>query len=170
MYLNIAVMYGMWIHMTNHDQSLGMVSIMGNHMTNHGEWFQDMHDPKKPSFVETSDGMAHPIAHVGNVPLSMQDGKVKYLADVLHVPQIIKNLVFIGQMIRQGLQVRFNLDGCFVKEFNNKYKLVAKGKRIGKLFTLDVNVLEVKAVRFAHGLGVVVDTDIWHKKFGHANM
>lgn len=40
--------------------------------------------------------------------LEMQDGKVKYLADVLHVPQITKNLVSVGQMVEQGLQVRFN--------------------------------------------------------------
>jgi hypothetical protein len=45
------------------------------------------------------------------VPLAMQDGKIKYLFDVLHVPNITKNLVFVGQMIKQGLQVRFNLDG-----------------------------------------------------------
>ena len=68
MYLNVALMYGMWIW------------VLQNHMTSHGEWFQDMHDPERPGYVETSDDTTHPIAHVGNVPLSMQDGKVKYLA------------------------------------------------------------------------------------------
>ena len=32
------------------------------------------------------------------------------------------------------------------------------------MFTLDVNVPEIKAAMFAQGRGVVVDTDIWHKK------
>ena len=32
----------------------------------------------------------HPIEHVGNVPLSVNDGKDKYLANVLHVPNITK--------------------------------------------------------------------------------
>ena len=141
-----------------------------NHMTSHGEWFQDMHDPQKPGFVETGDDTAHPIAHVGNVPLSMQDGKVKYLSDVLHVPQITKNLVSVGQMVEQGLQVWFNPDGFFVEEFNNKCRLVAKGKRSGRMFTLDVNVSEVKVAMFAHGSGVVADTNIWHKRIGHVNM
>ncbi|MCO5553994.1 hypothetical protein L7F22_007520 [Adiantum nelumboides] len=45
---------------------------------------------------ETGDDTAHPIAHIGNVPLSLQDGNVKYLADVLHVPNITKNLVSVG--------------------------------------------------------------------------
>ena len=35
-----------------------------NHMTNHGEWFQDIHDPKRQDYVETRDRIAHPIAHV----------------------------------------------------------------------------------------------------------
>ena len=54
-----------------------------NHMTSHAEWFNALRSPKKPRYVETGDDTAHPIKHVGNVPLSMNDGKVKYLADVL---------------------------------------------------------------------------------------
>ena len=61
----------------------------------------------------SKDDIAHLIAHVENVPLSLQDIKVKYLADVFHVPRITKNLISIGQMVEHGLQVRFNPDGCF---------------------------------------------------------
>lgn len=95
---------------------------------------------------------------------------MKYLADVLHVPQITKNPVSVGQMIEQGLQVRFNRDGCFVEDFENKCRLVAKGKRSGRMFTLDVNMPEVKSAMFAHGVGVVTDVDIWHKRIGHVNV
>ncbi|KAH7437896.1 hypothetical protein KP509_05G094100 [Ceratopteris richardii] len=45
----------------------------------------------------------------GNIALSMEDGKVKHLADVLHVPNITKNMVSVGQMVDQGLQVRLKL-------------------------------------------------------------
>ena len=86
-----------------------------NHMTSHGEWFKSMHDPEKLGFVETSDNTKHTISHIGDVPLTVDDGKVKSLVDVLHVPRITKNLVFVGQMVEQGLQVRFNHDGCFIK-------------------------------------------------------
>ena len=50
-----------------------------------------------------SDDTAHPITQVGKVPLAMQDGKTKYLADVLHVPKITKNLVSVGQMVEHVL-------------------------------------------------------------------
>jgi hypothetical protein len=99
----------------------------------------------------------------------MQDGKMKYLSDVLHVPNITKNLVSVGQMIKQGLQVQFNLDGYYVKDFKDKCYLVAKGKRVGKMFTLDVSMPEVESAMFAQGAGVVADMDIWHKHIGHVN-
>jgi hypothetical protein len=68
-------------------------------MTYHGEWFRDVKNLEKPGYVETGDDIAHPIVHIGNVPLAMQDGKIKYLSDVFHVPNITKNLVSVGQMI-----------------------------------------------------------------------
>lgn len=43
---------------------------------------------------------------------------MKYLSDVLHVPNITKNLVSVGQkMFEQGLQVKFNSDGLHVEEY-----------------------------------------------------
>jgi hypothetical protein len=72
-------------------------------MTSHGEWFRDIKDLKTPEFVEIGDDTTHPITQIGKVPLSMQDGQTKYLRDVLHVPTIIKNLIFVSQMVEQGL-------------------------------------------------------------------
>ena len=139
-----------------------------NHMTSHGEWFKELQALQSPGYVETGDDTAHPIAHSGNVPL--QDGNVKYLADVLHVPNITKNLVFVGQMVEQGLQVRFNSDGLYIEEFKKNRKLVAQGKKVGRMFTLDVNIPEVNAAMFANGSGVVADIEIWHKRIGHVNV
>ncbi|MCO5602687.1 hypothetical protein L7F22_056823 [Adiantum nelumboides] len=99
-----------------------------------------------------------------------KDGNVKYLADVLHVPNITKNLVSVGQMVEQGLQVRFNADGLYVEEYKKNGKLIAQGKKVGRMFTLDVNIPEVNAVMFAHGSCVVADIEIWHKRIGHANV
>ena len=91
-----------------------------------------MKEPSKPEYVETSDDTMHPIENVGNVPLTLEDGKEKYMYDVLHVPTITKNLVLVGQMVEQGLQVRFNEHGCFVDDFKNKCRLVLKAIRMDK--------------------------------------
>ncbi len=70
--------------------------VVSNHMINHEEWFKDTKDLKTLGFVEIDDDTTHPITQIGKVPLSMQDGQTKYLKNVLHVPTITKNLVFIG--------------------------------------------------------------------------
>ena len=129
-------------------------------MTIHGEWFKDMQTLQNPGYVETRDDTAHPIAHIRNVPLTLQDGNVKQLADVLHVSNITQNLVFVGQMVEQGLQVWFNADGLYIEEYKKNGKLVAQGKKVGRMFTLDINVPELNVVMFAHGTGVVVDVEI----------
>jgi hypothetical protein len=69
--------------------------------------------------VETSDDITHPITQIDKLPLSMQDGQIKYLKNVLYVPTIIKKLVSVGQMVAQGLHVTFNPNGCFVEDMKN---------------------------------------------------
>ncbi len=51
----------------------------------------------------------------------------------------------------------------------NQGKLIAKGKRNGRMFTLDVNMPEVNSMLFTHGKGAR-DIGIWHKQVGHVNL
>ncbi|MCO5604490.1 hypothetical protein L7F22_058657 [Adiantum nelumboides] len=139
-------------------------------MTGPGEWFKGMHTLQNGSYVQTGDDIAHPIVHTGDVPLSTRNGNKKYLVDVLHVPNITKNLISVGQMVEQGLQVRFNGRGLYVDEYKKNGKLVAQGKKVGRMFTLNVNMCEMNAAMFAQGTSVVADIEIWHKWIGHANV
>jgi len=140
-----------------------------NHMISHGEWFRDTKDLKTPGFVETGDDITHPIIQIGKVPLSMQDGQTKYLKDVFHVPTITKKLVSVGQMVEQGLQVTLNPNECFVEDMKNQGKLIAKGERNGRMFTLDVNMPKVNSMLFTHGKGAR-DIRSWHKRVSHVNL
>jgi hypothetical protein len=45
-------------------------SSASNHMTRHKERFSCLEKPKNPEVVSTGDGTLHPIANVGEVPLS----------------------------------------------------------------------------------------------------
>ena len=160
---------------TTHNSNTGDVwygdSGASNHMTHHKNWFNELHAPEKPGYVKTGDDTLHPIdEHVGKVPLSMHDGRTKHMVDVLHVPTITKNFVSIGQMVEQGLQVKFNSDGCFIKDPKNKYKMVAKGKRIGRMFTLNVKIPAGSNMLYTQKNAVITDIDIWHKKTGHVNV
>ena len=125
---------------------------------------------KKPSYVETCDDIVHPIAHVGKVPLAMQDSKRKYFLDVLHVPNITKNLVSIGHMVEQSLHVKFNPNGYFVENLKNQCCVVAKCRRNCRMFTLDADIPKVQAAMFAHERGVIADIEIWHNRIRHVNI
>ncbi len=63
----------------------------------------------------------------------------------------------------------FNFNGCFAEDMKNQKKLIAKGERNGRMFTLDVNMHEVNSMLFTHGNGVG-DIGIWHKRVGHVNL
>ena len=56
--------------------------------------------------------------------------------------------------------MRFNVDELYVEEYKKNGKLVAQGKKVGRMFTLDVNVPKLNVVMFAQGIGVVVDVEI----------
>ena len=75
-----------------------------NHMTSHEEWFSYLEKLEQPGVVKTGDDTPHPIEHIGEVPLS-HVGKKGKLMNVLHIPTITKNLVSVGQIVDQGMQV-----------------------------------------------------------------
>ena len=70
-----------------------------NNMMSHEDWFREIHAPERPGYVET-----HPIQHIRNVPFG-NNGHQSYLKNLLHVPTITKNLISIGKIVEQGMQV-----------------------------------------------------------------
>jgi len=73
-------------------------------------------------------------------------------------------------MVEQGLQVRFNEQGCLVEDFKHGCRLIAKGKKEGKLFRIEVRLPELSSTMFSKSHGVVQDIDMWHKRIGHVNI
>mgnify|MGYP007130483640 FL=1 len=64
----------------------------------------------------------------------------------MHVLTITKNLVSDGQIVDQGMQVRFTHHGCFIEE---EGKIIAQGRREGRIFILEMN--DVGTAMFAKG-------------------
>ena len=56
-----------------------------------------------------------------------------------------------------------------MENFKDRCRLVAKGNRVGRMFTLNVNMPKVDKAMYAQGSKVVADVDIWHKRIGHVN-
>ena len=84
--------------------------------------------------------------------------------NVLHVPTITKNLVSVGQIIDQGMQVRFTHLRCFIEE---EGRVIVQGRRDGRMFILDFTYSGT--TMFVKGQKVESDIDLWHKRIGHVN-
>jgi transposase InsO family protein len=56
-----------------------------------------------------------------------------------------------------------------MEDMKNQGKLIAKGKRNGQMFTLDMKMFKVNSMLFTHGKGAG-DIRIWHNRFGHVNL
>ncbi|KAH7314624.1 hypothetical protein KP509_21G011500 [Ceratopteris richardii] len=105
-----------------------------NHMTCQGDLFTNLQDPSGKGCVETDDETQQTIEHVGEIKL----GDKRLLTDALHVPTIAKNLISVGQMVEKGYHVIFNEKGCFIKNPKEGFKVVAQGRKEGRMFTLDI--------------------------------
>ena len=65
--------------------------------------------------IETGDDTPHPIEHIGDIPLT-HVGQKGIMRNFLHVLTITKNLVFVRQIVDQGMQVRFTHHDCFIED------------------------------------------------------
>ncbi|KAH6555493.1 hypothetical protein KP509_1Z249800 [Ceratopteris richardii] len=88
-----------------------------NHMKSIGNGFEPKESLKTKEYVATGDDTLHVINDVRNVPLVQINGIQNTLSDVLHVPSITKNLVLVGQLADQDMEVIFNKHGYFKHDF-----------------------------------------------------
>ena len=133
-------------------------------MMSHEDWFWELWKPKWPSYVETRVETIQPIQHVSNVPFG-EEGNQIYIKNTLHVPTITKNLVSVYLIVEQGMQVRFNHEGCFIEK---EGWIIACGRREGQIFILDSH--EMKLATFAKGHKADIDIELWHKRIGYINL
>ena len=74
---------------TAHDAKIGdvwyMDSRVSSHITHHKNWFNEIHALEKIGYVDIGFDTLHSIEPVGKVPLTMHDGKMMHMANILHV-------------------------------------------------------------------------------------
>ena len=70
----------------------------------------------------------------------------------------------VGQIVDQGMQVRFTHLGCFIEE---EGRVIAQGRRNGRMFILDSS--DGGTAMIAKGQKVESDIDLWYKRIGHVN-
>jgi hypothetical protein len=105
------------------------------HMFHSKESFDDDLRAKKTTDACANSQEIESI-HTGTVNISLGDS-IKALRDVLHVPELKKNLLSVRALTREGHKVTFNPDGTVVMtETDNDEHSFEIGQAVGDLYHL----------------------------------
>ena len=106
----------------------------------------------------------------GKVVLKMTSGKELTLNDVLHVPEIRKNLVYGSLLSKKGFKLVFVSDN-FILTKNRMY--VGKGYMSNGLFKMNVMTVvpPIKNInkRNTSSAYMLESSNVWHGRLGHVN-
>ena len=107
------------------------------------------------------------VEGVGKIALKMTSGKTVTLINVLHVPDVRKNLVSGSLLSKNGFKLVFVSDK-FVLSKNEMY--VGKGYLSDGLFKLNVMTVVTKDdLNKVASSYVLESSNIWHARLGHVN-
>ena len=106
------------------------------------------------------------VERKGNVLLKFSSGKVVTLTDVLHVPEIRKNLVSGPILSKKGFKLVFESDR-FILTKAGMY--VGKGYLTEGLFKLNVLVTNTMNNNKNTSVYIVDSFVLWHARLGHVN-
>lgn len=94
----------------------------------------------------------------GSVKLNFTSEKKVLLINMLHVPNICKNLVFANLLCKRGIKAVIEFDKIILSKGG---VFVGKGYSSDRMYKLSLN----KNNEFAYTLGV--DSNLWHSRLGH---
>ena len=110
--------------------------------------------------IHTASGNTMNITHTGHVStLNLT------LPDTYYIPNLKLNLISIGQLCEQGLNVYFSPSGVQVQDPQTKH-IIGTGHRVGRLFELQSLHLPKD-----HIYAATINSPIhqWHLRLGHAS-
>nr|GMC49313.1 Retrovirus-related Pol polyprotein from transposon TNT 1-94 [Ipomoea batatas] len=136
-----------------------------NHMTGDAEKLQNVAEYRGGRVVVTASNSKLPIAHVGNVTVSPQDGDIKVsLQNVYHVPGMKKNLLSVSQLTSSGHFVLFGpQDVKIYRDLEIKKEPVVSGRRLESIYVMSAETAFVDKAR----KNEIVD--LWHMRLGHVS-
>ncbi|XP_070010407.1 uncharacterized protein [Nicotiana sylvestris] len=104
------------------------------------------------------------IKGMGKIALKMTSGKIVTLNDVLHVPEMWKNLVSTSFLVKNGFKYVFVSDKVVVSK-NEMY--VGKCYLTEGIFKLNVIAIDMNKISASSYL--LESNNLWHERLGHVN-
>ncbi|RVW19563.1 Retrovirus-related Pol polyprotein from transposon TNT 1-94 [Vitis vinifera] len=96
--------------------------------------------------------------YVADVQISLPNGSIWLLEKVRHIPNLRRNLIFVGQLDDEGHAILF-VGGTW--KVTKGARVLARGKKTGTLYMTSCprDTIAVSDVS--------IDTSLWHRRLGH---
>jgi hypothetical protein len=104
----------------------------------------------------------HDVCGKDIIVYNSPNGISKCIGDVLYVPKLVKYLLSINQLTKQGFKVKFEATKCWLK-FSYSNKVIVEVIQGGKLYKLVRVVLAKCSTK-------ITMSDLWHHKLKHVYM
>ena len=98
------------------------------------EWFDEYHENIDGTHIYLGDNRSHKVQGYGVINVNLPNGQMKHIHNVMYVPGIKKNLIFVSTITDNDLKVEFSKYHCHIKDIRDHYKIVATGSRCGGLW------------------------------------
>ena len=129
-----------------------------NHMTNNHKIFKDL-DETVTSKVKIENCDFISLKGKWTIAIESLTG-LKYISDVLYVPNNDQNLLSVAQLVEKGYKVIFQDNWCLIKDTNGKDVFMVKMK--SKSYA--INLMEEEQRDFP---STTTNVELWHKRLGH---
>ena len=131
--------------------------------------FSSYHSIDNGEQLSMGNSSSSKVEGQGKVVLKMTSGKELTLNDVLHVPEIRKNLVSGSLLSKKGFKLVFVSDN-FILTKNGMY--VGKGYMSNRLFKMNVMTIVpyIKNINKNTSSAYMLESsNVWHGRLGHVN-
>ena len=108
------------------------------------------------------DNRSHRVHGYGVISLNLPDGQLKHIHNVMYVPGIKKNLIYVSSVTNNDMKAKFDKYKCHVKDVQDHYMVIAKGSRLGGLYKLNA----IKGNHQALTSSAISNVELWHERNG----
>jgi hypothetical protein len=135
------------------------------HMTCNKMWCTNFKETQNRAIIYLGDDRTHHIKRYEDIHVTLSNGTIRHIRNVVYVPGINKILISVSTIIDQNLKVELFKNYCIVKDLLDQFKTVAMRVRAGGLYKLDVT----NKTHHALTSTTMPIENLWHQRYGHIN-
>jgi hypothetical protein len=141
--------------------------ISSNHMSPDSQLFASIIPTTHTPLIQTANSSHLAASHTGSVSTSTLS-----LSDTYLIPNLILNLISVGQLCELGFDLWFGSSGCRVQDPRTN-QVLGTGRRVGRMFELTSlhlpTTLTPPPSYVAHTASVF-PLSLWHLRLGHVSI